>query len=172
MVQQTVRAPIQVLRVNWRRRLGAGLLAVAAVLTFACLMALLGAWRDDAAIDSRTGRATAEVVSSTFGRTIIRFATPDGAVRSPQRGVLYPRGLEPGQLIRVEYDVANPDLVRVADRGFELGLLPIALAVVGIWVVLAPPALWLWRRSPRGPKAVTPAATPAVTLGSKSGVDL
>lgn len=147
VVQQTVRAPVRVIRISWRRRLGAAVLAGAAVLTFASVMALLGAWRDDAAIDARTGRATAQVVSSTFGRTIIRFATPDGVVRSPQRGVLYPRGLEQGQLIRIEYDVANPDLVRVADRGFELGVLPTAVTVVIIWLVLTPPALWLRRRS-------------------------
>lgn len=147
MVQQTAPAPTRVIRISWRRRLGAALLAGAAVLTLTCVLALLGAWRDDAAIDARTGRVTAEVVSSTFGRTIIRFATPDGVVHSPQRGVLYPRGLEPGQLVRVEYDAANPDLVRVADRGFELGVLPIALTVIGIWVVFTPPALWLRRRA-------------------------
>jgi hypothetical protein len=159
VVQQTVRAPIQVNRVSWRRRLGATLLAAGAVLSFACLMALLGAWRDDAAIDARTGRTTAEVVSSSFGRTVIRFATPDGAIRSPQRGVLYPRGLEPGQLIRVEYDRANPDLVRVADRGFELGVLPVAITVAGVWLVLAPLVLWLRRR-------------PVVTLLPETGAEL
>jgi len=147
VVQQTAPAPVPVLRGSWRRRLGAALLAAAAVLTFASVMALLGAWRDDAAIDARTGRATANVVSATFGRTIIRFATPDGAVRSPQRGVLYPRGLQPGQLVRVEYDIANPDLVRVADRGVELGVLPVLITVAAIWVVLTPPALWLRRRT-------------------------
>jgi uncharacterized protein DUF3592 len=154
-----VRAPVEVVRVSWRRRFGAVLLAAAAMLTFACVMALLGAWVDDRAIDARTGRATAEVLSSTFGRTIIQFVTPDGAVHSPQRGVLYPRGLEPGQLVRVEYDRSNPDLVRAADRDFQLGLLPAAVGVAAIWLVLAPPALWLRRR-------------PVVTLISKSGGEL
>jgi hypothetical protein len=154
-----VRAPVGVVRVSWRRRFGAVLLGAAAVLTFACVMALLGAWMDDRAIDARTGRATAEVVSSSFGRTIIRFVTPDGAVHSPQRGVLYPRGLEPGQLIRVEYDRSNPDLVRVADRDFQLGLLPVAVGVAALWLVLTPPALLLRRR-------------PVVTLMSKSGDEL
>jgi hypothetical protein len=154
-----VRAPVGVVRVSWRRRFGAVLLGAAAVLTFACVMALLGAWMDDRAIDARTGRATAEVVSSSFGRTIIRFVTPDGAVHSPQRGVLYPRGLEPGQLIRVEYDRSNPDLVRTADRDFQLGLLPVAVGVAALWLVLTPPALLLRRR-------------PVVTLMSKSGDEL
>jgi hypothetical protein len=159
VVQQKVRAPVAVVRVGWRRQFGAVLLAGAAVLTFACVMALLGAWVDDRAIDARTGRTTAEVVSSSFGRTIIRFDTPDGAVHSPQRGVLYPRGLEEGQLIRVEYDRSNPDLVRVAGRDFQLGLLPTAVGVSAIWLVLVPPALWLRRR-------------PAVTLMPKSEGEL
>jgi uncharacterized protein DUF3592 len=159
VVQQRVRAPVGVVRVSWRRRFGAALLAGAAVLTFACVMALLGAWVDDRAIDARTGRATAEVVSSSLGRTVIRFVTPDGAVHSPQRGVLYPRGLEPGQLVRVEYDRSDPELVRVADRDFQLGLLPVAVGVAVIWLVLTPPALWLRRR-------------PVVTLRSKLGDEL
>jgi hypothetical protein len=159
VVQQKVRAPVGVVRVGWRRRFGAVLLAGAAVLTFACVMGLLGARADDMAIDARTGRTTAEVMSSTFGRTIIRFVTPDGAVHSPQRGVLYPRGLEPGQLVRVEYDRSNPDLVRVADRDFRLGLWPFTVGVTVIWLVLAPPALWLRRR-------------PVVTLMPKSGGEL
>jgi len=146
VVQQRVRAPVEVVRFSWRRRFGAVALVAAAVLTFACVMGLLGARADDMAIDARTGRATAKVVSASFGRTIIRFGTPDGAVHSPQRGVLYPRGLEPGQLVRVEYDRSNPDLVRVADRDFRLGLLPFAVGVIAIWLVLGPPALWLRRR--------------------------
>jgi len=154
-----VRAPVEVVRVSWRRRFGAVALAGAVVLTFACVMGLLGAWVDDRAIDARTGRTTAEVVSSSFGRTIIRFPTPDGTVHSPQRGVLYPRGLEPGQLIRVEYDRSNPELVRVADRDFRLGLLPCVVGVTAIWLVLTPPALWLRRR-------------PVVTLVSKSDGEL
>jgi hypothetical protein len=166
VVQRSVRAPIWVTPIGWRRRLGAALLAGAAVLTFACVMALFGAWRDDAAIDARTGRVTAEVVSSTFGRTIIRFATPDGVVHSPQRGVLYPRGLEQGQLVRVEYDLANPELVRVADRGFELGVLPIAIAVAGIWLVLTPPALWLRRRPGSAVTALGSVTVPKAAAGS------
>jgi hypothetical protein len=154
-----VRAPVVVVRASWRRRFGAVLLAGAAVLTFACAMALLGAWVDDKAIDARTGRTTAKVVSSSFGRTIIRFDTPDGAVHSPQRGVLYPRGLEEGQLVRVEYDRSNPELVRVADRDFQLGLPPTVVGVIVIWLVLTPPALWLRRR-------------PVVTLMSKSEGEL
>jgi hypothetical protein len=127
--------------------LSIALLVLPAVLTFLCVMVLLAAWRDDVAISSYTGRATAEVVSVSAGRTVIRFATPDGVVRTPPAGVLYPRGLEAGQLVRIEYDIRNPDLARVADRDVTVGLLPAMLTAVGGWLLLAPVSLWLRRRS-------------------------
>jgi hypothetical protein len=147
VVQQTAQAPVRAVRLGLRRRLSALVLAAAVVLSVVCAMVLLGAWRNDAAIDARTGRTTAEVLSVSFARTLIRFTTPDGAVHSPQRGVLYPRGLEPGQLIRVEYDTANPDLVRVETRDYRLGVLPLVITVLGVWLVLGPLALWLRRSS-------------------------
>lgn len=150
VAQQTVGRPA-LARV--RAALGTTLLVVAAVLTFLCAMVLIGAWRNDVAISSHTGKATAEVVSVSFARTIIRFTTPDGAVHSPPAGVLYPRGLAPGQLVRIEYDVRNPDLARIADRDASLALLPTLLTAAAGWLVLAPVGLWLRRRSPhRSPR--------------------
>ena len=122
------------------------LLVLPVLLTFLCAMVVIGAWRDDVAISSHTGKATAEVVSVSFARTIIRFTTPDGAVRSPRTGVLYPSGLQPGQLVRIEYDTRNPDLARIAGSNVSIGLLPALLTAVGGWVLLAPPGLWLRRR--------------------------
>jgi hypothetical protein len=122
------------------------LLVLPAVLTFLCAIAILGAWRNDVAISTHTGKATAEVVSVTFGRTIIRFTTPDGVVRSPGTGVLYPGGLQQGQLVRIEYDVRNPDLARIAGRNAGEGLLPALFTAAGGWVLLAPAGLWLRRR--------------------------
>jgi hypothetical protein len=134
--------------VRLRGALGTTLLVLPAVITFLCAMVLLGAWRDDVAIASHTGRATAEVVSVSFARTIIRFTTPDGAVHSPPTGVLYPRGLELGQLVRIEYDVRNPDLARIAERDVGIGFLPAALTAAGAWVLLAPFGVWLRLRRP------------------------
>jgi len=134
--------------VRLRGALGTTLLVLPAVITFLCAMVLLGAWRDDVAIASHTGRATAEVVSVSFARTIIRFTTPDGAVHSPPTGVLYPRGLELGQLVRIEYDVRNPDLARIAERDVGIGFLPAVLTAAGAWVLLAPFGVWLRLRRP------------------------
>jgi hypothetical protein len=123
--------------------LSTSLLVLPALLTFLCAIVLLGAWRDDAAISGHRGRATAEVVSASFIRTIVRFGTPDGAVHSPTTGVLYPGGLRRGQLVRVEYDVRDPDLVRVAGRGAGLGLVPALVTVACAWVLCVPPSWWL-----------------------------
>lgn len=141
MAEQTVRAFV----VRWRGALGTVLLVVPAVISFLALMLLIGAWRDDVAIESHLGKATAEVVSVSYGRTIIRFATADGAVHSPPKGVLYPRGVEPGQLVRIEYDTRNPDLARIAERGVSDGVVKILATAVGVWV-LAVPGWWLRRR--------------------------
>jgi hypothetical protein len=149
VVEQTLRHQLRRIVARWPTLLGTTLLAVPAVITFMCAMVLFGTWRDDLAISARTGRTTAEVVSVDPGRTIIRFTTPDGAVRSPPAGVLYPRDLEPGQLVRIEYDTANPDLARVAGRDVTLGFLPAALTAVTAWLLLAPPGLWLRRRQAR-----------------------
>jgi hypothetical protein len=148
VVQQTVRRISRPVAARVRAWCGAALLVIPALIAFLCLMVVVGAWRDDVAISSHTGRATAEVVSVSFARTIIRFTTPDGAVRSPRTGVLYPGGLQPGQLVRIEYDVRNPDLARIAGRGVGLGLLPALLTAVGACVLLAPIGLWLRRRPP------------------------
>ena len=53
----------------------------------------------------------------------------------PELGVLYPSELDTGMRIYVEYDVNNPDLVRVQDRHAVLAIIPAgSIAVVG-WLV-------------------------------------
>lgn len=128
-----------------------GLIVVGWVITGLCLCLLTGAWRNDAAIGARTGNANAEVLSVTFSRTVVRYSTPDGAVHIPPSGVLYPSGLATGELVRVEYDAANPELVRVAGRDVRLAFLPLGTAVFVVWAVLGPAAWWL--RRPRPPRA-------------------
>jgi hypothetical protein len=127
-----------------RRPAAFTLLIAAGLLSLMSVLALVGSWRDDVAIGERTGRATAEVLSVSATRTVIKFSTADGTVVVPERGVFYPSGLEPHQLVRVEYDTANPDTVRVAGRTVRLGLLPAALLIMASWAVVVPIVLWLW----------------------------
>ena len=130
-----------------RRRAAAALLVSAVLLTTLSGAALAAAWLDDRAIDARTGRATGEVVVDSATRTLVRFTTPEGAVYIPERGVFYPGGLEAGQLVRVEYDTADPRLVRVQGRSALVGVVPALLAVGLLWVLVLP-AVWWLRRAP------------------------
>lgn len=145
MVEQTARSARPGARVQ--RFAATGLLLLPALVTLLCFALVVGSWQDDRTIESNLGKATAEVVSVSYARTIIRFSTPDGVVHSPPKGVLYPSGLEPGQLVRIEYDVRNPELVRVAERDIGIGLLPVTLTALGAWALCAPFALWLRARS-------------------------
>jgi len=129
-----------------RTRTRWALLVVPGVLTGLVVLALTGAARDDAAIDARTGRATAEVLAVTSMRTVVQFAAPDGQVYSPAEGLAYPSGLQVGQLVRVEYDSADPELVRVAGRTWVIGVAPAAVTLLVLWALVLP-VLWLLRRS-------------------------
>ncbi|WP_243753875.1 DUF3592 domain-containing protein [Labedaea rhizosphaerae] len=123
------------------------LLAVASVLTLLCLLLFIGGMRNDIAIGSHIGYANAEVVSTSFGRTVVRFNTPDGAVHSPPDGILYPKGLVPGQIVRVEYDQRNPELARVAGRSITSAWFPLTLIIVVAWGVVIGVLHWLRTRS-------------------------
>jgi hypothetical protein len=129
------------------RRIAAGtLLAVGCLVTVLGLLVLVGSWLDDSQIDAHEGRAVADVLSVSIGRTAVRFITPDGTVVIPSTGVLYPSGLRAGERVRVEYDTANTELVRVAGRDFRLALLPVAMSIVICWAVVGPLLWWLRRR--------------------------
>src|SRR4051812_25022695 len=133
-----------------RRRVWWVPLAAAGVLTALITTALAGAALDDAGIDARTGHATAQVLVVTPMRTLVQFAVPNGKVYRPDEGVAYPSKLQVGQLVRVEYDRADPDQVRVAGRTWVRGLPPAVITVAALWSVLGPATWWLRRRHRRG----------------------
>ncbi len=126
-------------------------LGLGLVLSTLAVLVLVGAARNDAAITGDRGVAVGEVLEgSDAAHTFIRFTASDGAVLSPDTGVLYPRGLEPGNYVLVEYDRGKPELVRVAGRNWTEGLVPVALGVAGLWVVLGPLTWYLARRRRAG----------------------
>ncbi|WP_424190060.1 hypothetical protein ACOBQX_14615 [Actinokineospora sp. G85] len=131
-----------------RRVVALAALGLAGLLTALGLLLVIAAFTEDSAIESYTGRAEADVVSVSFGRTLVRFQTPDGAVHTPGYGVLYPEALEEGQVVRVEYDQRDPELVRVAGRGASLTVLPVTTAVLIGWVVAGALVWWLRRQGP------------------------
>lgn len=134
-----------------RRRGPELVVGLAVLVTVLAGLALIGAARDDAAIARNPAGAQAEVLEgSTFFRTLVRFTVANGQAVVPEHGVFYPRGLAPGDVVAVEYDVTEPELVRVVGRSVVDGIAPMALGVLGTWVVLGPLAAWLRRRRDRG----------------------
>ncbi|MGQ0839247.1 DUF3592 domain-containing protein [Actinokineospora sp.] len=135
-------------RARVRRIVAIVLLSVGTLLTALGVLLVVAAVTEDAAIEEYTGRANAEVVSVAFNRTLVRFQTPDGAEHVPAAGVLYPEALAEGQVVRIEYDLRNPDLVRVAGRGASLTVLPVVSSLLLVWAVIAGAVWWLRRQGP------------------------
>ena len=121
---------------------------VGGLLTVFGVLLIVAAFTEDAAIEGNTGRAEADVVAVDFHRTLVRFTTPDGAEHVPSVGVLYPQHLEVGQVVRVEYDVRNPELVRVAGRGAALAFMPVLSVLAVTWAVVGGLLWWLRRHGP------------------------
>lgn len=108
-----------------------------AVVTLQSVLLIAGAWRNDITIESNMGVAAAEVRDAGPRRSTIEFVTPDRVTYRPELGVLYPSELENGMRIYVEYDRANPDLVRVQDRNAALSIIPATSVAVVAWLVAA-----------------------------------
>ena len=112
-----------------------GVWILAVVVTLQSLLLVAGAWRNDRQIEANMGVAQAEVLSAGPRRSTIEFVTSDRVTYRPELGVLYPSELATGMRIYVEYDRADPDLVRVQHRNATLAIIPAgSIAVLG-WVV-------------------------------------
>ena len=98
-----------------------------------------GAAANDHRIESDPGRALATVTGTSLLRTTVEFRDDEGLYRAPSTGVLYPTGLAEGQQVWVQYSRADPDLVKVAGRGWTLAIIPglsVAVLVVVVTLVL------------------------------------
>jgi hypothetical protein len=130
------------------RRRAEIVLGIAVLVTALVGFAVLGAALDDRTITAHQATAQAELLGgSSWARTLVRFTVAGGEVRVPANGVFYPWGLQPGSAITVEYDVTNPDLVRVAGQGALGNAGPLMLVMVVTWLLLGPLAHRLRRRS-------------------------
>jgi len=123
---------------------------VGATLTLLAVIALGGAFLNDAQIDANRGTTAATVLEgSDYWRTVVRFVDDQGRLQTPGSGISYPAGLTPGENIYVEYDTTEPTRVRVAGRSAVDGILPIAGGIAAVWVVVGPAYVVLRRRRDR-----------------------
>lgn len=139
--------------VTWKARLlwlaRPAVWVLAGLVTLLCLLLLAGTVRDDLAIGANPQRTVAQVLSVSDTRTVVRFTTPDGTVHIPPQGVLYPGGLDKGDRVWVQYDTRNTDLVKIANRGFTVALLPLGIIVLVTWLIAGPLLWWLHLRRER-----------------------
>ncbi|MEV0356718.1 DUF3592 domain-containing protein [Nocardia sp. NPDC050697] len=124
---------------------GRTVLVVAAAISVLMVLLVLAAFRNDYLISSDRGVTTAEVLSAGRLRSAVMYVTPDGVTHNPKVGVLYPTNLTAGQNINVEYNRADPDLVRVAGRDARVAIIPAGSVIVVVWLI-ALPLLWYLRR--------------------------
>lgn len=134
--------------------------AAAGLLSGLIMLALAGAALDDAEIDAHTAHATAQVLAVSPLRTLVQFARPDGTMYRPEAGLAYPSGAQVRQLVRVEYDRADPDRVRIAGRSWRGVVAPASFGVLVLWVLVAPATWWLRRHQSHadqtGPRKSSP----------------
>lgn len=107
-----------------------GVTVAAAGVAVLALLLLVATIRDDRSITTHEGKAIANVLSVGARSAAVSFTTPDGDTHVPPNGVLFPTGLAVGQRIDVQYDTEDPDVVRVAGRGWVLALLPLGTVLV------------------------------------------
>ncbi|MFC8526727.1 DUF3592 domain-containing protein [Nocardia sp. NPDC057227] len=137
------------LRVARSGSLGRGgltVLVVAAAISALMVLLVLAAFRNDYLISSDRGVTTAEVLSAGRLRSAVMYVTPDGVTHNPKVGVLYPTNLTAGQNINVEYNRADPDLVRVAGRDATVAIIPAGSVIVVVWLIALPLLWYLPRR--------------------------
>jgi len=120
-----------------QRRVQLTIAALGVVVTLIGAVIIAGAYRNDAKIDANKATAVAEVIAADRLHAAVNFVTPDGVLRNPELGLLYPTQLSTGQRILVDYDASDPDsLARPAGRTASLSVAP-AFSVIGAgWIIV------------------------------------
>lgn len=127
------------------RRVKQVVIGLAAIVILVCGGMIVTSAIDDYAISRDKGEATAEVVSVQTLRTTVRFRDAEGNFQQPEEGLKYPSGLIEGQNVRVEYQVSDPENVKVQGRGWTLAFLP-ALSSMTVGLAVCTVLMLLIRR--------------------------
>ena len=117
------------------RRLRQLVLVLWAAAVIGAVSMVAGAVFVDRSIAAREGHAVATVTDVSSSRTIATFTGDDGRIHTPEGGLLYPKGLGPGQKVRIVYDTDNPDTAKVLGRGWQQTIGPSAAGIVAATAV-------------------------------------
>lgn len=120
-----------------QRRIQIALAVLGLVVGLIGAVIIAGAYRNDAKIDANKATAVADVISADRLNAAVNFVTPDGVLRNPKLGLLYPTDLSTGQRILVDYDATDPDnLARPVGRDAGLSVLPAVSVIAAGWVLV------------------------------------
>ncbi|MBY4570055.1 hypothetical protein ACN95_08500 [Gordonia sihwensis] len=120
-----------------QRRIQIALVAVGVVVSLIGAVIIAGAYHNDSKIDANKATAVAEVISADRLHAAVNFVTPDGVLRNPKLGLLYPTHLSTGQRILVDYDTTDPDnLARPVGRDAQLSIVPALSVIAAGWAVV------------------------------------
>ncbi|MEJ4112906.1 DUF3592 domain-containing protein [Corynebacterium kroppenstedtii] len=135
-VRHDVVSHIDIVARRWRQVVALIVLLMGLV----CTAMVVGPIYNDIVVnkDKETAIATVHHVGPLH--TAISFRDRSGEYHSPDKGVLYPGGLNDGQKVWVEYSRSDPDTVRVKGRTWTLSLLP-ALSTFIVTMLLSTGAI-------------------------------
>ena len=137
--------PARPFRENVIRRVRQAVLGLGVLALLICAGMVVTAAVDNYAIAKDRGVATAEVTDVGKLRTTVRYRDAHGRYHQPSTGVKYPTGLVEGQQVKVEYQLSEPENVKVQGRGWTLAIIPALSSMAVVLMVLAV-LLWGVRR--------------------------
>ncbi|EGD55326.1 hypothetical protein SCNU_08711 [Gordonia neofelifaecis NRRL B-59395] len=120
-----------------QRRIQIALVALGVIVTLIGAVIIAGAYRNDSKINANKATAVADVISADRLHAAVNFVTPDGVLRNPKLGLLYPTNLSTGQRILVDYDASDPDnLARPVGRNARLSIVPALSVIAAGWAAV------------------------------------
>ncbi|ALG85822.1 DUF3592 domain-containing protein [Gordonia phthalatica] len=120
-----------------QRRIQIALAVLGVLVALIGTVIIAGAYRNDAKINANKATAVADVISADRLHAAVNFVTPDGVLRNPKLGLLYPTNLSTGQRILVDYDATDPDnLARPVGRDASLSVVPALSVIAAGWALV------------------------------------
>lgn len=120
-----------------QRRIQIALAVLGVLVALIGAVIIAGAYRNDAKINANKATAVADVISADRLHAAVNFVTPDGVLRNPKLGLLYPTNLSTGQRILVDYDATDPDnLARPVGRDASLSVAPALSVTAAGWALV------------------------------------